>query len=223
MDDRQIEKICTEVLEKEFRKGGFTKMMSKRMRAKVDGKVILHHSLKHQTAVFTEISASNRKRVGYTYTIVNYFETPRGYVYVLRHGIPYPTLFMFTGHFFDRLLLRGYNNKDHHARMQAVFRLLRHMDRKSLDDGMSLLSCPETGSAYLAALGGLCLGDCSAYKALPPELDFVGENIRTSNPALLLPPEHRMIFFFLTYVDEANLRPELLHLYKHLSQKPDKT
>lgn len=214
MSELDIANISKKALVEEFKKERFTKFMSKKMRAKMDGKVILHHSPKKQTAVFTEIAAHNRKKIGYTYSVVNYFDSPGGYIYVLRVGVPYPELYFFTGHFFDRLLERGFNNKDHAARMQAIFRLMRHVERGA--GRVSSYICLDTNRAYLGVLGGLGIGTAAFYKEWPPELDFMFDNVCTTDPDILKKPAVRAALLFFTYVNETLLGAEQRMIYKSL-------
>lgn len=214
MSEEEIAKVSQKAIQDEFQKGRFTKMLSKKMRAKLDGKVVLHHSLNKKTAIFTEISTSNRKKVGYNYSVVNYFEGKGGHFYAMRYGIPYPDIYIFTGHFFDRLLERGMNNKDHAARMQAVFRLLRHMDRQS--GRISSFMCHETYRAYMAAMGGLCLGMVASYKDFPAPLTFMSKNLYTTSPTLLQKPERMVAFLYITFVNKELLGPEQKIIYQSL-------
>lgn len=217
--DDDVEKLSAAAVEKEFFKGGHRKMFSKKMRARVDGKTILQHYPLRQTTLFITINAKSKKGFGYNYSIVNYFDTPRGYVYFLRQAVPRPTLFIFTAHLFDRILQRQYKNNDHSARMVAVYRMLRYLDRRFDQDGSCLFMFNMTRQVYLAALGGLCLGSGYIYKALPSAFDFDVKNFRFSGgggPINFTEPAERNVFMFMTYVTEKMLGPEQRYLYDKL-------
>lgn len=200
----EIGETVSERVNRAFKTGHHTKMMSKKMCKRIDGQVYLKHMMRKQTAVFTQIHAKSRKDFGYTFTVVNYFETKGGFVYVVRFGITYPTIYMFTGHFFDRLLERGMNNKDHAARMQGVFRMLRHMDRSDT------LAFINNHQAYMAAFGGLCLGVNHRFSTLNPLFNFSGVEQQV--------PESRDVFMFLTYVNKEMLGPEQKFLYEQMAK-----
>jgi len=217
-----IEKLSAETIEKEFRRGGHRKIYSKKLLAKLDGKTILHQSALKKTTLFITINAANRKRIGFSYSVANYFETPKGYVYIVRQAVPRPVIFIFTAHFFDRFLQRGLKNNDHAARMVGVFRLLRFLDRRFDQPGSCLYAFNKTNQAYLAAMGGLCLGSFYAYKMLPPELDFNGGNFHIEGQGPLREikePEARATFLFMTYVSEEMLCKEQKFIYNALQPK----
>lgn len=201
-------------IEKIFKKGNHRKMFSRKMCSKLNGKVFFKHWPLKQTAVITEIVANSKKDNGILFTAVNYFETKGGYIYVVRHGIRFPTLYMFTGHFFDRLLERGYNNRDHAARMQAVFRILRYMDRPSAPGAIrpGAFICHKTRQAYMPAFGGLCLGVHHAYKSLPPAFEFYPASDEETSK------HQREVFLFLTYVNKEKFVPEQLEFYNQLME-----
>lgn len=211
----EIDNISIELVQKEFKKGNHTKLFSKKMRAKIDGNIVVKHFPLKQTAVFVEVCAPHRKKVGYNFSVVNYFKTPGGYVYFLRHGVPYPAVFAFTGHFFDRVLQRSIGTDDMSARMTAVFRLLRQLDRRLTKGGEYIFTFPETGRSFLASLGGLCLGVGAAYKALDPIFDFT-ETSKSKFGVSREMPRNRFGFFFLTFVNKEKFCPEQEYIYKAL-------
>lgn len=214
--------IASNLVANEFKKGGHTKLLSKKFLAKVDGKVLSKHFPLKQSAVYTEIQASHRKRVGFTFTIINYFKTDKGYIYFCRNGIPYPVLFIFTGHFFDRVLQRSLGNDDHGARMTAVFRLMRLMDKKFYQEGLTLMAT-KSDHAFMSAMGGLCLGAYKAYENLPDIYGFTGgDGLDLPKSYTPRKPNHREVFFFLTFVNKEKLGPEQLHLYNSMLPKDGK-
>ena len=223
LNEWEIAEISAKLVAKEFSAGGFTKLWSKKMRAKIDKKVLLKHLPLRQTTVFVEILASNRKRIGYKFSVVNYFKSPGGYIYVLRHGVPYPAMFIFTGHFFDRALQRGLKTTDQSARMVAIFRLLRQLDRKSEQNSKFIYPHLETRQVYLSALGGLCLGTWNEYTGLSRIFDFTSDTFTSNNlaslPKALAPPKFRPVFFFLTFIGPEMFDREQNYIYHSLLQK----
>jgi hypothetical protein len=204
------------IMHDEFKKGKHTKMFSKKMRARIDGKVSFKHMPLKQTAIFFELEASSRKHVGFTFSVVNYFNTPGGYIYVIRPGCTYPMLFMFTGHFFDRMLQRNIGTNDHAARMTAVFRVLKFLDRLNVVKCPALLVHGPTSQAYLAALGGMCLGVGHTYKEFPDAFNFSdmpGTRVSTVAKAV---PNCRDAMLFLTYIAKTQFCTEQTLLYEPL-------
>lgn len=216
LTEEEISEISTKQVETEFKKGNYKKMFSKKMRARINGKVLLKHMPLRKTAVFTELVATDKKQVGYNFTVANYFDSPGGPIYVLRHGVPFPSLFVFPGHFFDRLLQRGFKTTDHAARMQAVFRIMRFLDRAASETGLALFRCHKTNRIYLSAFGGLCLGAGVDYSILPERFGYNTKNFRHLPTHLAAPPDRRHVHFFLTYVSKEQLGPEQLCLYNTL-------
>lgn len=221
MSEHDIYVRSMEAIQEEFERGPHTKMLSKRMLARLDGKVLLYHSHKLQTAVFTEITAKHRRKVGHSTSVINYFKSDGGYVYILRRSDIYPDFFIFTGHFFDRLLERRFNTDDHAARMQAVMRLMRHIDRKIAAGGFYSFCYWPKNNAYMAVFGGLGLGTANMYTELPEPFNFPGW-AKTSKMVVGNPPPERSVYFMLTYVDGDKLCPEQKYIYDNLIGNHDK-
>jgi hypothetical protein len=151
-----VGKICHEIAEAEMKKGKHSKFLSRKHCARLNGKIVAKHVPKKKTYVMVEFAVESRKRSRFTFAAFNYFDTPRGRIYVFRGGMTYPPLSFFTGHFFDRLGERGY--RDDLNRLSLLHRMLSAASRTETGMLESALVDVETDECFLPLLGGLGLG-----------------------------------------------------------------
>ena len=141
----------------------------------------MKHFALRQSAVSIELNMASKKKAGYQFTLANYFRTPNGYIYVFRNGVPYPQLFCFTGHFFDRVLERNIGSDDHAARMTVVFRLLRQLDAKLSSENDVILTSADNSRCFMSAFGGLCLGSYNLYSSIGEAANFETDTFYSSD------------------------------------------
>jgi hypothetical protein len=192
-----------------YEQGKHTKRLSRKYLQKINGMVVHEHRRPRRTCVHIKIHAPHRKRIYYDFSVMNYFKTPKGTVYVFRRGIGTPEIHFFTSHLFDRMNQRGAT--DEYGRLNAIWKVMDRLE----EDGAASLFMGRYNKATLAMEDGICLGHINIspyreeYKFKLPEA-----------PTWATPPT-MPAFFYMTFVAKGMLSKKQLEMIDHMTN-PDK-
>lgn len=152
---RIMKEKAAEVIGKEFKNGNHRKMFGKKMRDKLNGRIITYHSKMFKTYLIFKLEM-NKKGMDFDFSTINYTPSREGMIYIHRHMGVTPDISVFTAHFFDRLMERGYGENIMSREKAILTFLLDHMEvQKDYGFFITTASTAETMSYMLhgAAIG----------------------------------------------------------------------
>jgi hypothetical protein len=177
------------------RQGGHRKIAGKKMRAKIDGNVDIEYIKDKRTYIIRKIHVT-KKGVSCTFAKIYFFSMKGGIVYAMAVG---EDLYLFTGHFFDRLAQRGYGT-DHLNRIDTIKTFL--LDFFEVQQEIGSVAFNRQKLTFMSYLGhGVGVGE------------FLPVEIGDSGPV--------MIALHLTYLSVDMINPELRSALENKEDTPE--
>lgn len=185
-----IKEKANEAIAKAFVSGGHRKLFGKKMREKLNGYISTYHSKLYKTYLIFKLRATKRG-IDFDFSTINYTNTKDGMVYIHRHRGAHPDISVFTAHFFDRLMERGYGFNVMSREKAILTFLLDHIEVQK-EYGFTVTTA-STGETMSYMLHGAAIGKSFWMKA-NHRYSFLPDN--ECDPGCTAKVQMR---FFLTY------------------------